>query len=154
MSIFNESSDSKLATRKSNIVKDQSNASYDVTNGITYNTDVLKFNLCNYKDAYILVRGYITAIVPPATKVAFKNCPPVTQCTTKPGGTTIDDAEYLDLFMAMYNLLEYNLNYSDTRGSLSSYSKDEATDFNADVTKSYAFKFFKYKAKILENTLA
>lgn len=137
MSIFNASSDSKLATRKSNIVKDQSNASYDVTNGITYNTDVLKFNLCNYKDAYILVRGYITTIAPPATKVAFNNCPPFTQCTTKPGGTTIDDAEYLDLFMPMYNLLEYNLNYSDTRGSLSFYSKDESITFNNGIVYNY-----------------
>ena len=111
-----------MATRKSNIIKDQSNASYDVTNGIIYDTDGLKFKLCNYKDAYILVRGYITTIAPPVTQVAFKNCPPFTQCTKKPDGTTIYYAEYLDLFTLMYNLLEYNLNYSDTRGSLSFYS--------------------------------
>ena len=44
-------------TRKCNIVNDQSNANYDVGNEIIYSTEVLKSNLCNYNDAYILVRG-------------------------------------------------------------------------------------------------
>ena len=33
-------------------------------------------------------------------------------------GTTIDDAEDLDLVMSVYNLTEYNSNYSETTGSL------------------------------------
>ena len=42
-------------------------------------------------------------------------------------GTTID-AEDLDLFLPMYNLIEYSSNHSETTGSLWFYSKDEATN--------------------------
>ena len=53
---LNEANNSKFVTRKWNIVNDQSNANYDVGNEIIYNTEVLKSNLCDYNDAYILVR--------------------------------------------------------------------------------------------------
>ena len=55
-----EQNNSKFVTRKWNIVNDQSNAIYDVRNEIIYNTEVLKSNLCDYDNAYILVRGNIT----------------------------------------------------------------------------------------------
>ena len=42
----------------------------------------------------------------------------------------MDDAEDLDLVMAMYNLIEYSSNYIDTTGTLWFYSKDEATNIN------------------------
>ena len=45
-------------------------------------------------------------------------------------GTSIDDAEDLDLVMPMYNLMEYSLKNSETTRSLWFYSKDEATNFN------------------------
>ena len=35
--------------------------------------------------------------------------------------------------MADLDLLEYNLNYSDTTGSLWFYSKDKANNFNNDI---------------------
>ena len=35
----------------------------------------------------------------------------------------------------MYNLIEYSSKYSETIGSLWFYSKDEATNFNADIAK-------------------
>ena len=54
----------------------------------------------------------------------------------------------------MYNLLEYGSNWSDTIGSLWFYSKDEATNLNADIVDNNAFKSFKYKAKLLGNTEA
>ena len=68
--------------------------------------------------------------------------------------TTIDDGENLDLVMSIYNLIEYSSNYSKTTGSLWFYSKDEATDFNADIANDNNFKSFKYKAKLLGNTAA
>ena len=46
---------------------------YDLGNEIIFNTEVLKSNLCNYNDAYILVRGNITIIRHQVTQVAFKN---------------------------------------------------------------------------------
>ena len=54
----------------------------------------------------------------------------------------------------MYNLIEYSSNYSETTGSVWFYSKDKATDFNADIANTNDFKSFKYKAKLLENTAA
>ena len=67
---------------------------------------------------------------------------------------TIDDADNLDLVMPVYNLTEYSSNCSETTGSLWFYSKDEATDFNADIGNDNNFKSFNYKAKLLENTFA
>ena len=58
-------------------------------------------------------------------EVAFKNCAPFIKCITKIDGTTLDDAEHLDLVVTMYNLLEYRSNYSETTGSLWFYSKDK-----------------------------
>ena len=60
----------------------------------------------------------------------------------------------LNVVMSMYNLIEYSSNYSETTRNLWFYSKDEATDFNADVANDNNFKSFKYKAKLLENTEA
>ena len=66
----------------------------------------------------------------------------------------MDDAKDLDLIMPIYNLLEYSSNYSDTTGSLWLYSKDKAKNFNANIEDNKAFKFFKYKAKLLGNSNA
>ena len=46
--------------------------------------------------------------------------------------------------MRMYNLIECSSNYSDTTGSLFFYSKDEATNFDADNANNSAFKSFDY----------
>ena len=54
---MNESSDSKFMIRKLNTVNDQSNMNQGVGNDIIYSAEVLKSNICDYNDAYILVRG-------------------------------------------------------------------------------------------------
>ena len=51
-----------------------SKANCDVANQIIYNAEVLKSNLCDYNDAYILVRGNITIIGHTVTQATFKNC--------------------------------------------------------------------------------
>ena len=61
-------------TRKWNIVSDQSNRNYNVGNEVIYNTEVLKSNLCDCNNAYILVRGDITVVEDDLTRLAFKNC--------------------------------------------------------------------------------
>ena len=98
LNLLNEASDSKFVTRKWNIVNDNSNANCVVANEINYNTEVLKSYLCDYINAYILVRGDITVTATGETQVAFKNCAPFTKCITI-DGTTIDDVEDLDLVM-------------------------------------------------------
>ena len=71
---MNDASDSKLVRRNWNIVNDESNANYYVGKEIIYKTEVLKSNLCDYNDVYILVRGGITAVAAPASQVSFENC--------------------------------------------------------------------------------
>ena len=123
LNLLNRTNDSKFVTGKRNIVNDQSYANYDVGNEIIYNTEVLKFNLCDYNDAYILVIGGITVKVAGATQVAFKNCALFTKCITKIDGPTTDNAEVLDLVMPMYNLIEFSSSHSETTGNLWFYLK-------------------------------
>ena len=56
--------------------------------------------------------------------------------------------------MPMFNLMKYSSNNSEKTGSLWFYSKDEATNFNNDIENTNDFKSFKYKAKLLGNTVA
>ena len=70
------------------------------------------------------------------------------------GETIIDDAKDLDLVIPICILIEYSSNYYETTGSLLFYSKDEATNFNADIANDDNFKSFKFKAKLLGNTVA
>ena len=86
--MLNEASDSKFVTKQCSIVDGQSNANYDVGNEVIFNTEVLKSNICDYNDAYMLVRGDIIVTAAPATRVSFKNCPPFTKCITKIDETT------------------------------------------------------------------
>ena len=46
------------------------------------------------------------------------------------------------------------MNYSETTGCLWCYSKDKATEFNADISNTNNFKSLMYKANLLENTEA
>ena len=54
----------------------------------------------------------------------------------------------------MCNLIEYSSNSSETTGSLWFYSKDEASNFNVDIANGNTLKFFNYRTKLLENTVA
>ena len=104
---------------------------------------MLRSSLCNNSDAYILVKGNIsvnnTAGAGAAAnntnkKVIFKNCATFTNCISKINNTQIDNAEYIDIVMPMYNLIEYSDNYSKTSGSLWQYCKDiPAVDDDGDI---------------------
>ena len=65
-----------ICGKKWNIVNDTGNV-------IIYNTEILKFNLCDYNNAYIPVRGDITVVAVRATQAAFTNCIPFTKSITK-----------------------------------------------------------------------
>ena len=56
--------------------------------------------------------------------------------------------------MSIYNLIEYSSNYSKTTESLWFYTKDEATNFNADIANGNNFESFMYKAELLKSTVA
>ena len=51
-------------------------------------------------------------------KVAFKNCAPFIKYKTEINETFIDEADFINITMPMYNLIEYSDNYSDTSRSL------------------------------------
>ena len=119
---------------------------------------MLRSSLCDYGDADILVKGNITVDNNAAAgaaannrnkKVIFKNCAPFTNCISKINNTQIDNAEYTDIVMPMYNLIKYSDNYSKTSGSLWQYSKEikavdnveDIVDFNgANATDSFNSK--------------
>ena len=89
--LLNETDDSKFVTRKWNIVNNNSKSNYGEENEISYITEILKSNLCDYNDAYILVKGDITVTATLETQVAFKNCASFIKCIAKIDETTIDD---------------------------------------------------------------
>ena len=86
---------SKFATRKWYIINDQNNGQYRNGNEngstIKFETKVIKPNLCDYSDKYILVTGDIkVADVAPNTNVTFKNCAPFTRFVTQDFSGSLD----------------------------------------------------------------
>ena len=110
---------------------------------------MLKSSLCDYSDAYVLVKGTITingradAAARQADErdkvVIFKNCAPFTNCISEINNTQIDNAKDIDIVMPMYNLIEYSDNYAKTTGSLWQYFRDE-TVADDDIEDSESFK--------------
>ena len=153
----NESSN--IATRKWYVINDQNNTDYGEGNEdsttVKFETKVIKSNLCDYSDAYILVTGNITATGGDAnTRVAFKNCAPFTKCITHINDEHVDNADNLDIIMPMYNVIEYSDNYSDTSGSLWQFKRDEQNLNNgnpANVTTTNSTSF-KYKSSFIKET--
>ena len=146
------SESSKFATRKWYVINDQNNADYGERNEsdttIKFETKVIKSNLCDYSDAYILVTGDITAAGGDAnTRVAFKSSAQFTKCITDLNDEHVNGADNLDIIIPMYNLIEYSHNYSDTSGCLWQFKRDESpvTDAgnpdNVSVDNSTSFKY-------------
>ena len=121
-------------------------------------------SLCDYSDAYILVKeniavnNAVTAEAPTNVdkKVIFKNCAPFANCLSKINNAQIDNVEYADIVMPMYNLIEYSDNYSKTSGSLWQYCKEIPAVNNARVIVIFngvnATDSFNFKAKITGKT--
>ena len=57
LNLLYEAIDSKLVAGNWNFVNDQLTANYSVRNKTIYSIELLKSYLCDYNDAYILVRG-------------------------------------------------------------------------------------------------
>ena len=91
-------------------------------------------------------------------KVIFKNCAPFTNCITKVNNNQIDNAEYIDIVIPVYNLIEYSDNYWKTSGSLWKYCKDISAVNNfgniADFNGTNATDLFNFKPKITGQTAA
>ena len=116
---------SKFRTKNWFEINDESRETYNFNSQIKFKTTMLKSSLCDYSDAYILVKGKITitgegdgAVARQADKrnkgVAFKNFAPFVNCISEINHTQIDNAKYIDIVMPMCNLIEYSYNYSKT----------------------------------------
>ena len=119
----------RFVTEKWIKVYDQSENNYNVNKGIRIKTSMLRFNLCDYSDACIIVKGTITVLRPNAAKknksATFKNNAPFINCISKINGIKSDNAEDLDVVMLMHNSLEYSKNYRKATGSLWNYYRDD-----------------------------
>ena len=154
--------DSKhFTTKKWYIINDENNTNYGVNKDtgadnpdtIKYDTRVLKPNLCDYAEAYILIDGTIRAAAADAiTRLALKNCAPFIKCNLEINDEHVDTAENLDITMPMYNLIEYSDNYQDSSATLYQYKRDEPPEPNAinDLTTDTSSSF-KYKVSLLGN---
>ena len=132
----------KFRTKNLIELNDASRGTYNINS----KTSMLRSNLCDYSDAYILVKGTITiAPVPPPPanpnnndkEVMFKNCAPFTDSLSEINNTQIYNGKYNDVVIPIYNLIEYIDNYSKPSGSLWQYYKDEPTLTNDDAIKSF-----------------
>ena len=154
---------SKFRTRNWVETNDDIRGAYSPNKQIRFKTTMLRSILCDYSYAYIVVKGNIsvnntgTAAAPNNRnkKVIFKNCAPFTNCISKINNTQIDNAEYIDIVMLMYNLIEYSDNYSKTSGSLWQYCKEiPAINNNGNIVDfdgANATDSFNFKAKTTDN---
>ena len=86
---------------------------YNENKSIRFKTPMLKSNLCDHSDAYILVEGTITVAGNNLRDrqnrpLILKNNAPFISCITRINSELIEDADDLDIVMSMYNLLEYS----------------------------------------------
>ena len=133
-----ENENSKFATKKWYVIDSESRDEYSHNDAIKFLTKSIESIVCDYYNAYILVTGNIpvtnTIAVPTsspagtlpqrkqqltaATQVVVKNCAPFEKCSIEIDGTFVDEANFLNITIPMYNLIEYSDNFSDTSGSL------------------------------------
>ena len=156
---------SKFRTRNLVEINDESRGNY-ANSDIRFKTTMLRSNLCDYADSYILVKGTVTitgSARPPELRteaqllaakqaderdkeVTFKNCAPFTKCIITISNKDIDNAHDIDIVMPMYNLIECSDNYSKSSGNLWQYYKNDPNDNLTDSESS------KTKVKITGKT--
>ena len=133
-------------------------------NPIKFLTKSIESSLCDCSDPYILATGNIVVTRtlaaadgnPPrrkqplaaATEVEFKNCAPLKDCKTGINDTFVDYANFLNIAMPMYNVIEYCDNYSDSSGSLWGFKRDDVVN-NENATNNDNAPSFKYKEALL-----
>ena len=142
----------RFITKKWIEVLDQSGETYNTNKQMRFKTSMLRSDLCDLSDAYIVVKGTVTVSADERYRdemnrqVILKNNVPFISCISKINGVLVENAEDLDIVMPMYNLLEYSKNYSKTSASLWNYYRDElavATNDNIDPNrKCNQFKVF------------
>ena len=122
-------------------INDDLNGTYNTNSQIKFEAQMLKWNMCDYSDASILVKGNIATTGGPENtanankwwyernkEVMIKNCEPFTDCITGINNAQKGNRKDLDVVLPMYNLIEHGNNYWKTCGSLWKYLRDEPID--------------------------
>ena len=115
---------------------------------------MLRSNVCDYSDAYILITGTIIVTALAAgggnnniliiiTIIIIKI---FTNCVSEINNTQIDNAKDIGVVIPMYNLIEDSNSYSKAYGSLWQYYRDGPALINAGAladfpSDSTLFKF-------------
>ena len=145
-------------------VHDQSGSSqnrYNPSKQIRFKTSMLRSDLYDFSDAYIVVKGKGTVARTSSRSrknrpLAFKNNSPFISCIPRVNNTLIDNAEDLDVVMPMYNLIEYRKKYRKTTASLWDYYREELTEDTNDINflnkNLINSESFKYKTSITGST--
>ena len=170
----------RFVTKKWIEVHDQSGGNYNVNKEIRIKTPMLRSDLCDYSDAYIVMKGNIIVdkkhlllmilmhpiiqqpmqpllilrmIMRLVKKLVFRNNALFINCISKINGVKIDNAEDLHVVIPMYNLLEYSKNYRKTTGRLCIYYRGEANSgVNGGINYSIMdSKSFDYKVNFIKN---
>ena len=121
---------------------------------IRFQRSMLRSDLCDKSDAYIVAKGVVTVSAEERDRdeinrdLILKNNAPFISRISKINRVLIENAEDLDIVIPMYNFLEYSKNYSKTSSSLWNYYRDELTDEtndnngpNKNVMNSKSFKY-------------
>ena len=98
---------------------DHSRRVCNTSSDIRFKTTMLKSSLCDYSDAYIVVKGTIKitgagddAAARQADEkkkgLIFKNCAPFVNCKREINNTEKDTAKNIDVVIPRYNLIQYN----------------------------------------------
>ena len=87
----------------------------------------------------------------------FKNCAPFTSCISRINNTQIDDAQYIDAVIPIYNLKEYIDNYLKNIWSIFQYYRDVMVVDNkrdvTDFTEAIVNGSFNVKEKLTGQTM-
>ena len=109
---------SKFRTKNWVDINDDIRGEYSPNKQIRFKTAMLRPSLCDYSDAYILLKGNISGNNNAAAgdtanninkKVIFKKCASSTNCISKINDDQVDNTEYIDIVMPMYNLIKYEI---------------------------------------------
>ena len=131
INLIGDDVESKFQTKDYAIINDRQAGNY-AGSQIKIMTNMLRSNLCDFSRAYIKVMGKVKFTDIPDARVAkycFKNCAPFTTCRLSINNTVVDDANFLDVVMPMYNLLEYSDNFNKTTGTVYNFERDVLETF-------------------------
>ena len=124
-------------------INDDACGRYSTNSQTKFKTSMLKSSVWDYRDAYILKSGTITAAELAAGRgnkniqAVFKNGPPFTDYLSEINNKQIDNSKDIITVIPQYNLIKYNNDISKTSGRLWQYYRDEPTLTDAGTLDNF-----------------